>query len=305
MPNGNPLDLDGVRVRTVAANGIDVEVAEAGAGPPVPLLHGFPHTWRLWSLVIPTLARTHRVVAADLRGLGGSTRAQGGYDAMNLSRDAEGVLDALSIERADVVGTDAGAPPAFVLALRAPRRVRRLVLVESALGRLPGAEAFFAAGPPWWFGLHAVPGLAKQVLTGQEDAYLDFFYRTGTHDGRGIDPALRAAFVTAYQGAESLRCAFEHYRAMPTSAAQIAELVAATRLTAPTLAVGTQPVGDALHRQPLPVSDDLRGALITDCGHLVALDRPDALLDLLTDFLVPAPPAVRRASTPGARRTTR
>src|SRR5690242_659240 len=148
-----------VTIRTVSANGIDIEFAVAGEGPALLLLHGFPHTWRVWSAMIPALARGRTVIAADLRGLGGSTRAAGGYDAFSLSRDAELLLDALGARTADVAGIDAGGPPAFALAMRRPDRVRRLILMESTLGRLPGAEDFFAAGAPWWFGFHAVPGL--------------------------------------------------------------------------------------------------------------------------------------------------
>ncbi|WP_328443852.1 alpha/beta fold hydrolase [Amycolatopsis sp. NBC_00438] len=270
-----------MREYRVEANGIKINVADAGEGPAVLLLHGFPHTWRLWSAVIPHLARHHRVLAPDLRGLGATTRADGGYDAANLATDAEALLDALGEPTAAVVGIDAGAPPAFLLATRRPERVRRLVLMESLLGRLPGAEAFLAGGPPWWFGFHAVPGLAETVLAGHEADYIGWFLDAGTRD-REVPPEIREYFVTAYTGRESLRCAFEHYRAMPASAAQIAE---AGRLTVPALAIGAHPVGDTLARQLRPIADDLTEHLAEDCGHIVPLDRPDVLAPLLTSFL--------------------
>ncbi len=78
----------------------------------------------------------------------------------------------LEVCSADVVGIDAGTPPAFLLAMRRPDLVRRLVVMESLLGGLPGAEAFLAQGVPWWFGFHAVPGLAETVLTGHEARYV-------------------------------------------------------------------------------------------------------------------------------------
>lgn len=137
-----------VEVRRVAANGIEINVATAGEGPPVLLLHGWPHTWRLWEHVMPLLARDHRVIAPDLRGAGASTRAADGYDLHTLADDAAALLDVLGEPQAAVVGTDAGAPPAFMLAMRDPGRVRKLVLVESLLGALPGAEDFLAGGPP-------------------------------------------------------------------------------------------------------------------------------------------------------------
>jgi pimeloyl-ACP methyl ester carboxylesterase len=269
----------------IRVNGTVLHVATAGRGPAVVLLHGWPHTWQVWAPVLPALAAAHRVIAPDLRGLGASRRAADGYDLHTLAADIDSLLGALGETRADIVGIDAGAPPAFLLAMRQPDRVRRLVLMESVLPGLPGAEAFLAAGPPWWFGFHAVPGLAESVLPGHEGEYLDWFLRAGTADGTGIDPALRDAFVRAYQGTDALRCGFSYYRAGSANARQIAAATATGRLRVPTLAIGARPVGDSLHRQLQPITDDLAGHLIEDCGHIIPLDRPDALLALLLPFL--------------------
>lgn len=271
--------------RRIQAGDITMEVTVTGAGPEVLLVHGFPHTRQVWSLLVDELARSHRVIAPDLRGIGGSTRATDGYDAASLAADLESLLDQLEAPRADAVAIDAGVPPAFLLALQQPDRIHRLVLMESTLGTLPGAEGFFRAGAPWWFGFHQVPGLAETVLDGHEGEYLDFFYRAGTFGGRGIGSDIRDAFVAAYSGRESLRCAFEFYRAMPQSAAQIAGMAAATRLRVPTMAIGAEPVGDALYRQLIPITDTLTGEQIPQCGHIIPLDKPAALSALLADFL--------------------
>ncbi|MET8998035.1 alpha/beta hydrolase [Amycolatopsis sp. NPDC004169] len=285
------------RLRRITTNGIEVNVAVAGSGPAVLLLHGFPHTWRLWTEIIGPLAEHHRVIAPDLRGLGASTRAADGYDAGTLAADAEGLLDALAEPTASVVAIDAGTPVAFLLAMRRPDRVRRLVLMESLLGALPGAEGFLAGGPPWWFGFHAVPGLAETVLAGHEAEYLDWFLATGTR-GRGVPPEIRDAFVAAYTGADALRCAFSYYRALPAGARQIDEAVAAGRLTVPTMAIGAHPVGRALEQQLRPVADDLTGHLVPDCGHIIPLDRPRELLRLLAPFLAGSDPDRRETTKP-------
>ena len=230
------------------------------------------------------LSDHYRVIAPDLRGLGDTTRAADGYDAENLATDAEQLLAALNVDSAAVVGIDAGTPPAFLLAMRRPDLVRRLVLMEALLGRLPGAEDFLSAGPPWWFGFHAVPGLAEQVLAGHEAEYLDWFLAAGTQ-GRGIPAQIRDAFVAAYTRTEALRCAFEHYRAMPTTARQIEAATRSKRLSVPTLAIGSHPVGPALYRQLRQVCDDVTRLDIAECGHIIPLDRPEALLAALTDFL--------------------
>ncbi|MFD0634530.1 alpha/beta fold hydrolase [Catenulispora yoronensis] len=276
-----PAPVDLLRV---PVNGIEVNVAVRGTGPELLLLHGFPHTWRLWSAVMAPLSDHYRVIAPDLRGLGDTTRAADGYDAENLATDAEHLLAALGVDSAAVVAIDAGMPPAFLLAMRRPDLVRRLVLMEALLGRLPGAEDFLAAGPPWWFGFHAVPGLAEQVLAGHEAEYVDWFLAAGTQ-GRGIPAEIRDAFAAAYSGTESLRCAFEHYRAMPTTARQIEAATLGSRLSVSTLAIGAHPVGPALYHQLRPVSDDVTRLDIAECGHIIPLDRPEALVAALTGFL--------------------
>ncbi|GAA3565958.1 alpha/beta hydrolase [Amycolatopsis ultiminotia] len=273
-----------VEVREIAVHGVRLSVALAGTGPVVVLLHGFPHTRELWSEVFGPLAERYRVVAPDLRGLGASSRPEGGFDAATIGGDLEALLDALSEPDAAVVAIDLSVPAALLFALRRPERVRRLVLMESLAGPLPGAEDFLAGGPPWWFGFHAVPGLAETVLSGHEAEYVGWFVDQGTH-GRGIAPHLRAAFAEAYTGPEALRCAFGYYRAFPENARQLTEEAARTRLTVPAMTVGAHPVGDALERQLRPLADDLTTHLLPDCGHLIPLDRPRELVSLLLPFL--------------------
>ncbi|GAA2184902.1 alpha/beta fold hydrolase [Micromonospora lupini] len=263
-----------MELRRIRTNGTELNVALDGTGPPVLLMHGWPHTWQVWREVLPLLGGRRRVIAPDLRGLGDSARAADGFDAATGADDMLGLLDALGVEQAEVVALDAGVPAAFLLGALHPARVRRLVLMEATLPGLPGG---FPA-PPWWFGFHSAPGLAETVLEGHEAEYLDWFLTAGTFERRGVPSEVRDAFVSAYTGREALRCGFGYYRAAEQNAAAIA---AAGRLTTPTLAVGGNTVGDLLHRQLTPIADDLSGELIPHSGHIVPLDRPDAVAQLL------------------------
>lgn len=257
--------------RRIATNDTVLNVAVGGAGPVVLLMHGWPHTWRVWSLVLPLLTPHRRIVAPDLRGLGDSDPAQHGFDAATGAADMLGVLDALGVDQADVVALDAGVPAAFLLGARHPSRVRRLVLMEALL---PGLAGGFPS-PPWWFGFHAVPGLAETVVEGREAEYLDWFLTAGSHGGRGVPPDVRDAFVAAYTGRAALARGFGYYRV----AAQNAETVAKSRLVVPTTALGGDTVGDRLFRQLSPIADELTGEVIEGSGHLVPLDRPDAVAE--------------------------
>jgi pimeloyl-ACP methyl ester carboxylesterase len=287
-----------VELRRVTAGGTELDVAVAGQGPAVLLLHGFPHTWRLWTSVLGELAARHRVIAPDLRGFGDSARPAGGCDAGTLAADAEALLEALGEPSAAVVGIDLGTPPAFLLAMRRPDLVRRLVLMESLLGRLPGAEEFLAGGPPWWFGFHTETDLAATVLAGHEEEYAAWFLDRGTR-GSGAEPGLRAAMARSYARSGALQAALAPYRDMPTSARRIQEAVSAGRLTVPVMTIGADPVGRSLERQLRPYADDMQAHVIPDCGHIIPLDRPAALLALLGPFLA-ADFHGSRPSGPGA-----
>ncbi|GAB3562657.1 hypothetical protein GCM10027445_03630 [Amycolatopsis endophytica] len=97
--------------------------------------------------------------------------------------------------------------------------------------------------------------------------------------------AVREAFVRACTGPAAPRRAFSYYRALPESARQLEAATRVHRLTVPTLAVGAHPVGDALARQLSPFTDELTSYVIEDCGHIIPLDRPEALLSVLEPFL--------------------
>lgn len=104
------------RHRFVAANGSRFHVAEAGRGPLVVLLHGFPQFWWAWRHQIPPLAEAgYRVAAMDLRGCGASDKPPRGYDTVTLTSDVAGVVRGLGASEAVVVGHDWGAWVAWAM----------------------------------------------------------------------------------------------------------------------------------------------------------------------------------------------
>jgi len=124
------------RQAAIQAGSLSVAVSDAGDGPPVVLLHGFACGKRMWFHQTRALRRHFRVVAYDLRGHGltGAPAAATDYSAAHLARDLVGVLDALKIERAAIVGFSLGGGPALALAASRPERVSRLVLADVGAG---------------------------------------------------------------------------------------------------------------------------------------------------------------------------
>src|SRR5437868_8114335 len=119
--------------RSVSANGTRFHAAEAGDGPLVLLLHGFPEFWWTWRHQLTTLPEAgFRAVAVDLRGYGGSDKPPRGYDLITAAADAAGLIRALGEANAAVVGHDWGALTGWTLAAYFPKAVRRLAVVSMA-----------------------------------------------------------------------------------------------------------------------------------------------------------------------------
>ena len=141
----------GQRVRTGA---FETNVHDMGEGAPVLFIHGSGpgvSAWANWRLVMPELAKTRRVVAPDMAGFGYTDRPAGiAYTMDTWVRQALDLLDALNIERADVVGNSFGGALSLALAIRAPHRVRRLVLMGSVgvpFAITPGLDAVWGYTP--------------------------------------------------------------------------------------------------------------------------------------------------------------
>lgn len=119
--------------RTIRANGIALHVAEAGTGPLVLLLHGFPTFWWTWTRQLLDLAEAgYRAVAVDLRGYGASDKTPRGYDASTLAADIAQLVTALGESEAVLVGNDVGGLLAWTVAAQHPQVVRRIAVLGAA-----------------------------------------------------------------------------------------------------------------------------------------------------------------------------
>jgi 2-hydroxymuconate-semialdehyde hydrolase len=140
--------------RTVMAAGIRTNLHDLGQGSPLLMIHGSGpgvSAYANWRLAMPELAKARRVIAPDMVGFGFSERPAGQRYTMDAwVAQAVGVLDALDVERADLVGNSFGGALALALAIRHPQRVRRLVLMGSVgvpFAITPGLDAVWGYEP--------------------------------------------------------------------------------------------------------------------------------------------------------------
>jgi pimeloyl-ACP methyl ester carboxylesterase len=119
--------------RFVGANGSRFHVVEAGAGPLVLFLHGFPEHWAAWQDILPRVADAgFRAVAIDLRGYGASDKPPRGYDGYTMAADVTGLIRALGERSAMIVGSGAGGMIGWTAAAFHPKMVTRLVVMGAA-----------------------------------------------------------------------------------------------------------------------------------------------------------------------------
>ena len=130
MRNGFP-EIAGVEHRFVEVRGTRLHVADAGAGEPLLLVHGWPQHWYQWRGVIQRLSDVRRLIVPDLRGFGWSDVPDGPIEPAVFAEDLVALLDALGIERTDLAGHDWGGFTSLLLAARHPERLRKVVALST------------------------------------------------------------------------------------------------------------------------------------------------------------------------------
>lgn len=156
----------GARSHIVDVSGTRIHCVEAGAGPLVLLVHGFPESWYSWRHQIPALAAAgYRVVAIDVRGYGRSSKPMPieDYRMVRLVADNVGLVSALGAETATIIGHDWGAPIAWNSAMLRP----------DVFTAVAGLSVPFS--PP----STVRPTAAFRAMAGQEEFYIEYFQEPG------------------------------------------------------------------------------------------------------------------------------
>jgi pimeloyl-ACP methyl ester carboxylesterase len=135
--SGAGVGLTGFASRTTTVNGIQLHYVRGGAGPAVVLVHGFPQSWYEYRAVMPRLAKRFTVIAIDLRGIGGSSAPEAGFDTATMAEDIHALRVALNLGPVYVVGHDIGAMVAYAYVQRFPNDASGVMLLDSPI---PGSQ---------------------------------------------------------------------------------------------------------------------------------------------------------------------
>ncbi|HEY3541410.1 MAG TPA: alpha/beta hydrolase [Gaiellaceae bacterium] len=255
--------------------GVKIAYEVRGEGPPLTLVHGLAYDRRGWGRLPALLAERFRVVLIDNRGVGESAAPAGPYTVAQMAEDVLGVLDDAGIERTNLLGVSLGGYIAQEIALTAPDRVERLVLVSTAPG---GPKA------------HPMPASTVEVFatypTMEREAGLRMFVENSL-GARGVRelPELveeilryrleRAPTVDAWLAQAAAGATFDSYD-------RVGEISAPTLVVHGDADVVVDPRNGALLGELI---DGARVEVVPDRGHLLVWEDSQRVAELVTEFL--------------------
>jgi len=274
----------GFRSQGIRTNGTTLHVRVGGQGPAALLLHGYGETGDMWAPLAADLARDHTVVVPDLRGMGLSARPEGGYDKKAQGQDAAGVLDSLSIARADLVTHDIGNMVGYAFAAQYPGRVARFVLMDAPLPGIGPWEEVLKSPLLWHFRFGG-PDM-ERLVAGRERIYLDRFWNEFSADPRSFGEAAREHYARLYAQPGAMRAGFSQFAAFDQDTIDNKAFLAQGKLTMPVLAIGGEKsFGATMAVVMRAAATDVREVVIPGSGHWLMEEQPVATVAAVRAFL--------------------
>jgi pimeloyl-ACP methyl ester carboxylesterase len=276
-------------------SGVRLHYVEAGEGPLVVLLHGFPEFWYAWRRQIPALAQAgFRVVAPDMRGYNLSDKPVGWreYGEQPLARDIAELIRHLGVERAHVVGHDWGAAVAYYVAMFHPEVVERLAIlnVPHPERMLDGFRTVRQLRKSWYMFFFQIPWLPEWGIRRDGFSFAKRSLRAGTPRGTFTDEDLER-YAQAWAQPGALTGMINYYRAALRRSPKAA-LAALVPIQAPTLVIWGERdayIGAELAEPSPRWVPNVRVERLPEATHWVQHEAPERVNELLIEFLGAAP----------------
>jgi len=277
-----------IESRFAEANGIRLHYLVAGKGTPVILLHGFAQTSHMWRPLMAELAKTHTVIAPDLRGFGASAKPPQGYEKKSMAQDIHALATGLGHRRVAIVGHDIGLMVAYAYAAQYPAEVDRIALIDAFLPGVGEWKNVWLLRDLWHF--HFYGEVPLKLVTGRERIYLEHFWNDFAADRtKSVPERDRRIYAAAYAQKGAMAAGFEVFRAFERDAADFAKF-AETKLPMPMLVLtGERASGEFLIQQGRLVADKVEGVVIKGAGHWLMEEAPGQVIPKLVEFFARQP----------------
>src|SRR6188472_1628750 len=290
----------GLREGYAEIGDVRLHYVEAGEGPLVVLLHGFPEFWFGWrAQIAPLAAAGFRVVAPDTRGYNLSSRPEevAAYDTAALAEDIAGLIHERGAETAMLVGHDWGGTLAWTLAMNHPEMVDRLAILNAAHPRKlsQGLHHPGQLRRSWYFFFFDLPELPETVV----HANHWHFFRHFLHDASpAYTPEEMDRYIEAWSQPGAATGMINYYRSSVRTPPKQAE-AALRAIEAPTLVIWGEADGYLGPELAVPDHDDVpnldRVERLLGASHWVHHDQAQRVTELLIDFFAPAKPVEKES----------
>ena len=274
----------GMRIEEIETGGATIHTRVGGQGPAVVLLHGFGDTGDMWAPLAAALVARRTVIVPDLRGMGLSSHPDRGYDKKTQGHDVARVLDALRIDKAQLVTHDIGNMVGYAFAAQYPARVTRWVVMDAPLPGIGPWDEILKSPALWHFNFRGPD--VERLVQGRERIYLDRFWNELSATPASIDEETRRHYAALYARPGAMHSAFEQFAAFAQDAIDNKAFVAKGKLAMPVLAIGAdKSFGTAMADVLRFVASNVAGLVIANSGHWLMEEQPAATVAAITGFL--------------------
>src|SRR3979490_1359291 len=266
----------GFHTQMVQTNGTSLYVRVGGHGPAVVLLHGFGDTGDMWAPLAAVLVKDHSVIVPDLRGMGLSDHPDIGYTKKNQAVDIAGVMDALRIQKADLVTHDIGNMVGYALAAQYPARITRWAVIDAPLPGIGDWDNIIRSPMLWHFNFRGPD--EERLVQGRERIYLDRFWNELSADPKRIDEGTRQHYAALYARPHAIHDAFEQFGAFTQDAKDNQALLAkGGKLAMPVFAIGAEKFfGNGMADEMRFAASNVTAGIVPNSGHWIMEENPQA-----------------------------
>jgi pimeloyl-ACP methyl ester carboxylesterase len=267
-------------------NGSKLHYVAGGEGSPLILLAGWPQTWWSFHKIMPMLAKHHKVIVVEFRGMGSSSKPTEGYSKKNMAGDIASLITKMGLDKVSIAGHDIGATIAISFAGHFPEHTDKLIILdtphpEEDLYKLPMLPIGLPVHP-WWLAFNQVKELPELLLEGRFHIVQSWVFDKMLVDNKRISDFDRKVYAKAYETKDAIRSSNAWYQAFPED---IQDIKIMPMIEASSLGIGSS-AGLAMLKTSLPgYIKNLQLREIKNSGHFIQEEQPEEVASSILEFL--------------------
>jgi pimeloyl-ACP methyl ester carboxylesterase len=264
-----------------------IHYVKGGEGSPLILLAGWPQTWWSFHKIMPILAKHHKVIVVDFRGMGSSSKPIEGYSKKNMAGDIASLIKKMDLDKVNIAGHDIGASIAISFAGHFPEHTDKLIVLdtphpEESLYKLPMLPIGMPVHP-WWVAFNQVKELPELLLEGRFHLVQSWVFDRMLVDKKSINDFDRKVYAKAYETKDAIMSSNGWYQAFPEDIQDIKKM---KMIEAPSLGLGSTAGLTMLQSSLAGYIKNLQLREIKNSGHFIQEEKPDEVASSILEFLI-------------------